>query len=221
MDDPFALVKKRLQDMPVIPVLAPETLEDGLRVCELLVEGGLPVAEFTFRTPLAAEIIAEGRKRFPGVLLGVGTVTSVEQMRRAIDAGAQFGVAPGCNPEVIAAARSGGVPFFPGVLTPTEIDTAVRNGCLVVKFFPAGVSGGLAYLNAAAAPTAHLGIRYIPTGGVDLANMAGYLSCPHVIAAGGTFVAKPAQLKSRDWSTIAANISATVAAVKEWKKARR
>jgi 2-dehydro-3-deoxyphosphogluconate aldolase/(4S)-4-hydroxy-2-oxoglutarate aldolase len=207
----------RLREYRVVPVVAVETVDDGLRLCEALLGGGLPVAEITFRTAAAEATIRAAAKRFPEMLLGAGTVLTADQVSRAHDAGAQFAVAPGCNPAVIAAARQAGLPFAPGVCTPTDIETAVAAGCRLLKFFPAEAAGGVAMLKALIGPYGHLGIEFCPTGGVTTDNLRSYLALPSVAFVGGTWIAKSELIKAGQWCEISALATAARAAAKECK----
>jgi len=198
----------------VVPVVAVDSPDEGLRLCEALIAGGLPVAEITFRTAAAEATIREAAKRFPEMILGAGTILTAEQMRKAVDAGARFAVAPGCNPTTIAAARECAMPFAPGVCTPSDVERAVEMGCSLLKFFPAEAAGGVAMLKALLGPYGHLGISFCPTGGVTTGNLAEYLAIPQVAFVGGTWVAKKELIKAGRWDDIAAVAAAAVAAAK-------
>ena len=204
----------RLRSYGVVPVVAVDSPDEGLRLCEALIAGGLPVAEITFRTAAAEATIREAAKRFPEMILGAGTILTAEQMRKAVDAGARFAVAPGCNPTTIAAARECGMPFAPGVCTPSDVERAVEMGCSLLKFFPTEAAGGVAMLKALLGPYGHLGISFCPTGGVTTGNLAEYLAIPQVAFVGGTWVAKKELIKAGRWDDIAAVAAAAVAAAK-------
>lgn len=204
----------RLRSYGVVPVVAVDSPDEGLRLCEALLAGGLPVAEITFRTAAAEATIREAAKRFPEMILGAGTILTAEQMRKAVDAGARFAVAPGCNPTTIAAARECAMPFAPGVCTPSDVERAVEMGCSLLKFFPAEAAGGVAMLKALLGPYGHLGISFCPTGGVTTGNLAEYLAIPQVAFVGGTWVAKKELIKAGRWDDIAAVAAAAVAAAK-------
>lgn len=204
----------RLRSYGVVPVVAVDSPDEGLRLCEALIAGGLPVAEITFRTAAAEATIREAAKRFPEMILGAGTILTAEQMRKAVAAGARFAVAPGCNPTTIAAARECGMPFAPGVCTPSDVERAVEMGCSLLKFFPAEAAGGVAMLKALLGPYGHLGISFCPTGGVTTGNLAEYLAIPQVAFVGGTWVAKKELIKAGRWDDIAAVAAAAVAAAK-------
>lgn len=174
----------------VIPVLVLQDVESGLRMCEALCRNGLPVAEITFRTQAAAAIIAGACKRFPEMAIGAGTVLNTTDLQRAIDAGARFAVAPGFNPTVVKAALAQNFAFAPGICTPGEIEQAYELGCRFFKFFPAEAAGGVNFLKAIAAPYKHLGLKFMPTGGVTAANARDYLALPEIAAVGGTWLGK-------------------------------
>ncbi len=194
---------EKLRKYGVIPVVAVDTPEDGLRLCDALLHGGLPVAEITFRTAAAEEAIRQASKRFPEMLLGAGTVLNVGDLARAIDAGAQFAVAPGCNPEVVRAAVAQGLPFAPGVCTPSDIEAACSAGVRTLKFFPAEAAGGITMLKALIGPYGHLGISFCPTGGISEKNMVDYLNIKEVACVGGTWIAKKEMMRDGEWHKIA------------------
>ena len=169
----------------VVPVLTAESADDAERACEALLAGGLTSVEITFRTDAAVEAIRRA-SRLGGLLVGAGTVLSVEQLDAAVEAGAQFAVSPSTNPAVVEAAQRAGVPFYPGAATPTEIDRARSLGCSVVKIFPVSLVGGPAFVKAVG--PVFPDVRFIPTGGVTLANLGDYLALPSVLACGGTWI---------------------------------
>ena len=186
----------------VVPVIAIESAEAALPLADALLEGGLPVAEITFRTAAAAEVIAQMARHRPALLVGAGTVLSAENVKAAKAAGARFAVAPGLNPAVVQHAAQAVLPFAPGICTPSEIEQALELGCRIVKFFPAEPSGGAEMVKALAAPYSHLGVRFLPTGGVNPGNLATYLAVKAVAAVGGTWIAKPEDLAAGRWQTI-------------------
>ncbi|NLG14996.1 MAG: bifunctional 4-hydroxy-2-oxoglutarate aldolase/2-dehydro-3-deoxy-phosphogluconate aldolase [Lentisphaerae bacterium] len=192
----------KLRKFGVVPVVAVDDVDNGLRLCEALLSGGLPVAEITFRTEAAADVIQAASKRFPELLLGAGTVLTADQVDRAIQAGARFAVAPGCNPVVVRAAQRQGLPFAPGVCTPSDVERALELKCKMLKFFPAEASGGVPMLKALIGPYGHTGIGFCPTGGVTIANMKDYLALPQVAFVGGTWIAKSDLVKKGDWEGI-------------------
>lgn len=192
----------KLRKFGVVPVVAVDDVDNGLRLCEALLSGGLPVAEITFRTEAAADVIQAASKRFPELLLGAGTVLTTDQVDRAIQAGARFAVAPGCNPMVVRAAQRQGLPFAPGVCTPSDVERALELKCKMLKFFPAEAKGGVPMLKALIGPYGHTGIGFCPTGGVTIANMKDYLALPQVAFVGGTWIAKSDLVKKGDWEGI-------------------
>lgn len=203
----------RLRELGVVPVVALDDAVQAEPLADALTAGGLPVIEITFRTPAAADAIARLAGR-PDLLLGAGTVITVDQVRRAHAAGARFAVAPGLNPEVVRAARDLGLAFVPGVATPSEIEHAMALGCVAAKLFPAGALGGVPYINAIAGPYAHTGLRLVPTGGVGPDNLAEYLAAPMVAAVGGTWIAKRDAVAAGRWEEITGIAAAASAAVR-------
>ncbi len=201
----------RLAPYGVIPVLALENPDQGLHVCEALLEGGLPVAEITFRTTAAADVIRAVSRQFPALTVGAGTVLTAADLQRAMDAGARFAVAPGCNPTVVRAAVEAGFPFAPGVCTPSDIERALELGVRNLKFFPAEAAGGVKMLKALAAPYAHLKPSFCPTGGLSPENMAADLAIPQVPVVGGTWLGPKDALAKGDWKRIAALAAEAVA----------
>ena len=197
----------------VLPVIAIENPEHAVPLADALLNGGLPVAEITFRTAAAAEVIARMTKERPALLVGAGTVLDRISLDIAKKSGAQFGLAPGFDSEVVDHAASSGFPFVPGIMTPSELSAAMRRGAKVVKFFPAGTIGGPDALKSIGAPFAHLGLKFVPTGGVSLGNMAEWLMVPGVAAVGGTWIAKTEDIRAERWDQITANAREAVAAV--------
>lgn len=193
---------EKLRQYGVIPVIAADTVDKGVAVCDALMEGGLPVAEITFRTEAAADIIHTVSQRFPEMYVGAGTVLKPKDAERAKNAGATFAVAPGCNPEVVTKANDIQLPFFPGVWTPSDVETALALECRCLKFFPAEAAGGVKVLKALSGPYSHLGIQFCPTGGIRPENMKDYLNLPNVPVVGGTWLA-PKQLQEEgNWQKI-------------------
>ena len=181
---------ERVRPYRTIPVVALDSVAQALPLADALIARGLPIVEVTFRTEAAADVIRTLKEQRPQLLVGAGTVLNEANVRAAVDAGAEFAVAPGLNPTVVRAAQDAGLLFVPGIATPTDIEGAVALGCRVLKFFPAEALGGTAMLSALSAPYAHLGLQFVPTGGVNAGNLTSYLSLPAVLAAGGTWIAK-------------------------------
>jgi len=192
----------RLARLRIVPVVAIDDAAHALPLADALIAGGLPVIEVTFRTAAAAEVIATIARERPEMLVGAGTVLSAQQAKAAKEAGARFAVAPGVNPRVVAAARDIGLPFCPGVATPTDIETALSLDCRTLKFFPAETLGGVKALAAMAAPYRHVGLNFIPTGGVSAGNLRDYLAGPDVLAVGGTWLAKSEDIAAGKFAEI-------------------
>lgn len=204
----------RVESSGVVAVLIIEDASHAVPLARALLAGGITAMELTLRTPAALDALKEVVRDVPEMLAGVGTILTPAQVGEVIEAGAAFGVAPGCNPRVLAAARETGLSFAPGITTATDIEIAVEHGCKVLKFFPAEPMGGLKYLKAIAAPYAHLGLKYIPLGGVNEANMTSYLSDPLIAALGGSWLAPKDIVKAGDWDAITALASAAAEKVK-------
>ena len=177
-----------VQDYKFIPVVVINKLEDTEKTLGALIEGGLPVAEITFRTNCARDAIKLGREKFPDMCIGAGTVINVEQCKAAIEAGAEFIVSPGLSVDVAKYCKEKNIPYFPGCVTPTEIMAALDLGLTTLKFFPANVYGGLKALKALSAPFPQ--VKFIPTGGVDMTNIDEFLSFDKIQAIGGSFILK-------------------------------
>ncbi|MEI4472376.1 bifunctional 4-hydroxy-2-oxoglutarate aldolase/2-dehydro-3-deoxy-phosphogluconate aldolase [Frigidibacter sp. MR17.24] len=208
---PETQVFERVAAIGVVPVIAIEKVEHAVPMADALLEGGLSVAEVTFRTEAAADVMAVLHDRRPELLLGAGTILNPDQVTRALQAGATFGLAPGFDPEVVLAADEAGLPFAPGIMTPSDISLAAARGCRLMKFFPATPAGGPSMLKNISAPFAHLGLRFIPTGGVTPETMKDWLALPQIAAVGGTWIAKPEDMRAGDWSGIAAKARDAVA----------
>jgi 2-dehydro-3-deoxyphosphogluconate aldolase / (4S)-4-hydroxy-2-oxoglutarate aldolase len=178
---------RRVGEIGVVPVIKIEDAGSAVPLGNALLAGELPVAEITFRTAAAEEAIRNLAREVPALLVGAGTVLTVEQARRALGAGARFIVSPGFNTAVIDHCLAQGVPVIPGISTPTEIERGLERGLELLKFFPAGASGGLPYLRAIAAPYA--GVKFMPTGGIEPSSLGEYAAFERVHAVGGTWIA--------------------------------
>jgi len=198
----------------IVAVLVIDDANDAVPLARALLAGGVNVMELTLRTPAALDALREIKANVPEMLAGVGTILTTTQVDAVVAAGAAFGVAPGCNPRILDAARAAGLSFAPGVSTATDIEIAVENGCKVLKLFPSEPLGGLAYLKAVAAPYAHLGLKYIPLGGVNAKNMATYLSEPLIAALGGSWLAPRDLVKAANWDAITALAAEAVTTIK-------
>ncbi len=193
---------QHLFEKRVVPVAVIDHAEDGVPVAEALMGAGLNVLEITFRTAAAEQTIREVRRAFPTMLVGAGTILDVDQLQRAIDAGAQFGVAPGLNEAVVSKSLASKLPFIPGVMTPSDVERGLALGCKLQKFFPAESAGGVKMLRALAGPYAHTGVKFIPLGGVNAANAREYLALPIVAAIGGSWMVERKLVAEKNWSTI-------------------
>ena len=180
---------EKIGELGIVPVVKIEKAEDALPLGKALIDGDLPIAEITFRTSAAEESIKILTKELPKLLVGAGTVLTIEQVKKTISAGAKFIVSPGFNPKVVDYCLENNIPVTPGINNPTQIEMALERGIEVVKFFPAEASGGLPLLESMSAP--YSGIKFIPTGGVNLNNLTSYLSNKKVHACGGSWMVKP------------------------------
>ncbi|MBO4794970.1 MAG: bifunctional 4-hydroxy-2-oxoglutarate aldolase/2-dehydro-3-deoxy-phosphogluconate aldolase, partial [Clostridia bacterium] len=197
-------------------VIKLDSPEDALPLALSLKSGGLCCAEITFRTDAAAEAIELIAKAHPDFLLIAGTVLTQEQVKRAISAGAQAIVSPGLNPAVVAYCISNGIPVIPGVCTPSEIETGLSMGLEYLKFFPAEAAGGVKMIKAVSAP--YTRVKFMPTGGINAANIADYLALRSVFACGGSWMATEKLINERRFDEITALTAQAVAAVREARK---
>jgi len=197
-------IAKKIEECGVVAVLTVERAEDAVPLGRALLAGGVQAMELTLRTPAAVDALRAVVAQVPEMLAGVGTVLTPAQVADVHAAGAAFAVAPGTNPTVLQAAKELGLPFAPGVATPSEIEQALELGCRILKFFPAEPIGGLPYLKSMATPYAHLGIRFMPLGGVNATNMVDYMRSPLVLGVGGSWIAKKDTIAARDWDAITA-----------------
>jgi 2-dehydro-3-deoxyphosphogluconate aldolase/(4S)-4-hydroxy-2-oxoglutarate aldolase len=191
-----------LASLGIVPVVEIPDIAMAGPLLEALSAGGLPAAEITLRTAAGLEAIRRLADGYPGAIIGAGTVRNTEGAARAIDAGARFVVSAACDPEVIALCDRQGILAVPGVCTPTEIETALRAGAKLLKFFPAEPLGGTSFLKAVAGP--FRGTRFMPSGGINLAKLADYLALPQVVACGGSWMVAPALLAVSDFDRIRA-----------------
>jgi 2-dehydro-3-deoxyphosphogluconate aldolase/(4S)-4-hydroxy-2-oxoglutarate aldolase len=212
MKDAFSLeLWKQIARKAVVAVLVVDRVEDAVPLARALVEGGVTAMELTLRTPVAVDALRAIRAEVPAMTAGIGTILTVEQARQVKEAGAAFGVSPGSNPRVIRAARDAGLDFAPGIATPTDIECALEHGCRLLKLFPAEPIGGLPYLKSAAAPYLHLGLQFIPLGGVAPANAGAWLRDPLIAAVGGSWLAPRELIKAGRWADITRNAAEAMA----------
>lgn len=178
--------------------------DDAVPLAQALLAGGLNTIEVTFRTAGAAEAIARIRAQVPDACVGAGTLLTADQVKQAVQAGAQFGVSPGLSETVSAAAHAAQLPLFPGIITPTEIIRALDLGWKTLKFFPAETFGGVNALKALIGPFGHTGVKFIPTGGITATTLPNYLALPQVAAVGGSWMAERKLVADRAWDKITA-----------------
>ncbi len=196
---------KKIAASKIIAVLVIDEVEDAVPTAQALLRGGVDMMELTLRTPAALGGLRAVCSEVPDMVAGIGTILNTQQVDEVIESGASFGVAPGVNAEVIQYAQDKGLPFGPGIMTPTDIDQSVELGCEVLKFFPAGSSGGLAHLKNIVAPYQHLGLQFIPLGGIKASNMMNYIDSPLVAAIGGSWIAPRDLIAAKNWDQIEAN----------------
>ncbi len=196
----------QLAESRLIAVLVIDEESDAVPLARALLRGGVNIMELTLRTPAAIGALRRIREEVPEMTAGIGTILTGTQVNEVVDAGAHFGVAPAVNLDVMRQAKEKGLPFAPGIMTPTDIDQSmIEADCQILKYFPAESSGGLPHLNNIAAPFAHLSPKFIPLGGVNLENVNTYLENPHVIAVGGSWLAPRQVIAAQDWQTIEKN----------------
>ena len=196
----MSTVAEKIAGFGVVPVVVLEDVKDAAPLAKALVEGGLPCAEVTFRTAAAEESSRVMATEYPDMFVGAGTVLTIEQVDRAVAAGAKFIVSPGFDPEIVDYCLEKEIPVFPGCITPSEVAQAVKRGLKVVKFFPAEQFGGVATIKAMAAP--YVGLKFMPTGGVSAKNLESYLSCDKIIACGGSWMVKGDLVKAGKFDEI-------------------
>ncbi len=199
----------------VVAVLVIDREDDAIPLAEALLAGGVDCMELTLRTDAAMGALQQIRAKVPEMIAGIGTILTPDQVRAVRDADAAFGVSPGLNERVLDTAQEIGLPFAPGIVTPSDIERALAYDLRMLKFFPAEPSGGLKYLDSIAAPYNHLGLRYVPLGGINVDNMRHYLAHAAVAAIGGSWLAKRDAIHAGDWATITANAKAAVAIAEE------
>lgn len=206
-------IQTQIKDCGVIAVLVIDNVRDAVPLARALLAGGVTVMELTLRTVAAIDALKAIREEVPQMIAGIGTILTPGQVVEVVKAGAHFGVAPGFNRRVVEAAQANGLSFAPGICTPSDIEAALELGCRLLKFFPAETCGGLKHLESMAAPYLHLGLEYIPLGGLTVRNMTDYLASPLVPAIGGSWLAKRDVIKTGDWDGISANAREARAAI--------
>ena len=193
---------ERLYRSAVMAVLVIDRVEDAVPLARALIDGGIDCMELTLRTPAALEALAAIRREAPQMLAGVGTILTPAQVEQAQEAGAEYGLAPGLNPRVVQAAQARGLPFAPGVATPSELESALELGCRLLKFFPAEPCGGLPFLDAMAGPYAHLDCRFVPLGGITAEQIKTYLQHPLIWMICGSWIAPRRLIQEQNWKAI-------------------
>ncbi len=193
-------VLEQFEKIGIIPVVVLDDAKDAEPLAEALCKGGLPCAEVTFRTEAAADVIRIMTEKYPDMLVGAGTVLTIEQANRAIDAGAKFIVSPGLNKKVVRYCINRGIPVTPGTANPSDIESALEEGLDVVKFFPAEPLGGLKMIKAMAAP--YVGVKFMPTGGINASNVRDYLAYDRILACGGSWMVKSDLVKAGKFDEI-------------------
>ena len=207
LDDDIAI---KLTSKGIVAVLIIDKADDAVPLAETLMEGGVNAMELTLRTEAALPSLEAIRNKVPEMLAGIGTILTPEQVIQAKNSGASFGVSPGTNLATIEAAIDIGLPFAPGIMTPSDIETTLSYECEILKFFPAGSSGGIKHLKNISAPYNHLGLKYIPLGGINEANMNDYLSENIIAAVGGSWIASRENINSNNWQQIKANAQSAI-----------
>ena len=206
-------VLEKIQEIGIVPVVVLDDAKDAAPLAKALCEGGLPCAEVTFRTAAAEESIRIMSEQFPEMLVGAGTVLTTEQVDRAVAAGAKFIVSPGMNPRIVKYCVEKGILITPGCANPSDIEQALENGLDVVKFFPAEPAGGLKMIKAMAAP--YVGVKFMPTGGINQNNLRDYLAYDRILACGGSWMVKGDMVAAGEFDKIKELAAEAVEIVKE------
>lgn len=193
-------IEEQFYNYAVVPVVVLDDAKDALPLADALIQGGLPCAEVTFRTEAAEESIRLMSEKYPDMLVGAGTVLTVLQVDRAVNAGAKFIVSPSFDPEIVDYCLEKSIPVFPGCITPSEVAQAAKRGLKIVKFFPAEQAGGLPMIKAMAAP--YTMMKFMPTGGISAKNLKDYLSYGKILCCGGSWMVKGDLIKNGDFDKI-------------------
>ncbi len=209
-------ILEKVEKTGIIPVVVLNDVKDASPLAKALCEGGLPCAEVTFRTEAAEESIRIMAEEYPDMFVGAGTVLTIGQVDRAVKAGAKFIVCPGFDPEVVDYCIGKDIPIFPGCVTPSEVAQAVKRGLKVVKFFPAEQFGGVSTIKALAAP--YVGMRFMPTGGINAKNLESYLKSDKILACGGSWMVKGDLIKAGKFEEIKALTEEAVKLVYEIRR---
>ncbi len=210
-------ITNKIEKSGVIAVLVLDEAEHAVPLAHALFAGGIDIMELTLRTPAALPGLKAILEEVPEMTAGIGTILTTDQVDEVKAAGALFGVAPGMNSRIVSRAKEVGLPFAPGIATPTDIEMALEHGCRLLKFFPAETSGGLKHLKNMSAPYMHLGLKFIPLGGLNQDNLASYLEEPSVIGIGGSWIAPRKLIQEKNWQGIterAAKAKETVTSIR-------
>jgi 2-dehydro-3-deoxyphosphogluconate aldolase/(4S)-4-hydroxy-2-oxoglutarate aldolase len=195
-------IEKQISKAKIIAVLTIDNADHAVPLARILLAGGIKAMELTLRTPQAMECLIRIVNEVPEMLAGVGTVIRTDQVREAKVNGAAFAVSPGTNRRILEAAKEAGLFFAPGIATPSDIEAALEYDCKLMKYFPAETCGGLPHLRNMAAPYSYLGVKFIPLGGINETNLKTYLADPLIPAVGGSWIAKPEEIRKAEWETI-------------------
>ncbi len=209
---------KKIDDAGVIAVLVIDDVKHAVPTALALLAGGIDNIELTLRTPAAIDCIKAIQNEVPEITMGIGTVLTTKQVEAVAKLGVDFAVAPGCNAKVLKAAQENALSFAPGVMTPSEIETALEYGCRVIKYCPAEPAGGLTFLKNMAGPYGYLGLTFIPLGGLNLNNARAYLESPLITAIGGSWIANRPLIQNEQWETITQNAQDITNLIAEIKK---
>lgn len=204
---------ERIGEIGIVPVVVLNDVKDAEPLAQALCDGGLPCAEVTFRTDAAEESIRRMTESYPNMLVGAGTVLTIDQVDRAVAAGAKFIVSPGLNPKIVKYCNEKGVLIIPGCANPSDVEQAIENGLSVVKFFPAEQAGGLNYIKAIAAP--YTGLKFMPTGGINPKNVRSYLAYDKILACGGSWMVKGDLVQAGEFDKVRELVKEAVEIVKE------
>ncbi|TWU27471.1 bifunctional 4-hydroxy-2-oxoglutarate aldolase/2-dehydro-3-deoxy-phosphogluconate aldolase [Bythopirellula polymerisocia] len=193
---------EKLESAGVLAVVILDDIDTAVPLAKALLSGGVNAMELTLRTEAALDSLAAIRQEVPDMLVGAGTILKPEQVSQVIERGALFGVSPGFNRRVVDSAATEGLPFAPGIATASDIEAAIELGCRLLKYFPAEALGGLKYLRAMSPPYHHLGVKYVPLGGVGRENLAEYIVDPLIAFVGGSWLTPKDKIIAKDWKAI-------------------
>lgn len=215
MNKEYYDIAKEIEKIAIIPVIAIDDVKDAEPLGQALANSGLLAAEVTFRTDAAEESIKIISEKFPQILVGAGTVLTIEQAKAAVAAGSKFIVSPGFNPTVVDFCIENNIPVYPGVNNPSLVEAALERGLDVLKFFPAEASGGINMLNSIGAP--YRKVKFMATGGISLKNVLSYLESPYCVACGGTWMVKPELISEGKFDKIEQLCKDAVELIEEWR----